>query len=103
MDGFEGPVLSVVGKPVDQAPNELAARARVAGTDAEMVLWIDDDAWWPAGTVAKLADDLARLPESIVMGSFCRRQEYDGPVGTRPDKKDWLIDLGMQRAIQAGA
>jgi hypothetical protein len=97
MDGFIGPVLTVVGKPVDEARNELAVHtrllvslARKAGADAEMVLWVDDDAWWPAGTVARLADDLARFPESVVMGSFCRRLQYDGLVATRLDNKDWF-------------
>lgn len=75
-------VLAVVGKPVDVARDELAIMAQQTARELRagntgmrvFVAWIDDDSWWPRGTLGRLVSTLkARSDLQIVCGYYGKR------------------------------
>jgi hypothetical protein len=67
-------LLTVTGKPVDEARNELAKRVLSLEPLPEFVVWIDADAWWLPGAVERLIEPLRHVPSlAMVAGYFCRR------------------------------
>lgn len=89
MDGFPSLYCCVRGRPVDEARNMLAQMARDAaaqqlhGREA-FVLWADDDAWWPRGTVARMVSVLRSRPDiSILAGVSSVRLPFAGILGSR--------------------
>jgi hypothetical protein len=85
-DGVRIVFASVARKPVDVARNELAAAVLEMrkAADVEFVLWIDDDAWWPAGTIARMLDAMRTHREIDVLAGFCcRREAHMAPIARR--------------------
>lgn len=77
-------LLTVAGKPVDEARNELAARVLALSPRPEVVVWIDDDAWWLPGAVETLAATLHERPDlAMVAGGFSRRIPHSTAVARR--------------------
>lgn len=76
LDDNAGPhlLLTVTGKPVDEARNELAERVLSLNPVPEFVVWIDDDAWWLPGAVERLIEPMRSVPNlAMVSGAFCAR------------------------------
>ncbi len=94
MDGCAVTLLTEVGKPVREARNALAQRVVTLGVPGDtLVLWIDDDAWWPAGTVRGL---MARLPaDSVVFSLHTVRFPWSQPSGIRVDLASWSDDMKL--------
>jgi len=71
-------LLSEVGKPIDRARNDLAARILALRPLPEVVVLLDDDAWWLPGAVEALAETLRGLPAQVAMlaGGFCKRMPH---------------------------
>lgn len=95
MDGVANIRATVSRKPVDQARNELAANALKIATDDPLkigqenyvCLWVDDDAWWPPGTVTQMLLLLAANPHiDVLAGCFSVRAPFQTCVPTRVDK-----------------
>ena len=62
LDDYPHRLANKIRKPVVEARNQLAKEVREldANTldfDPRYVLWVDDDAWWPAGHVDLRRDD----------------------------------------------
>jgi hypothetical protein len=71
MDGLEYRLLEEVGRPVDEARNMLAQRVLAeSGTADPLCLWIDDDCWWCAGTVALMIETLHRRDDVDVLSAY---------------------------------
>lgn len=69
--------LTEIGHPVVDARNSLAARALALAPRAEFVLWTDDDAWWPAGTIARMIEHLdERSAIDVLAGYFGGRDHF---------------------------
>jgi hypothetical protein len=67
-------LLTVVGKPVDEARNDLAKQVLALDPVPEFFVWIDDDAWWLPRSIEALSNVLRQLPQvAMVAGSFSRR------------------------------
>jgi hypothetical protein len=89
MDGFAKEEIIVVGKPVVAARNELAARARASTND--FILWVDDDASWARGSIARAVDLLhSRRGIDILCGYFSARIAFAPPVATQFDGRQAL-------------
>lgn len=82
-------LFNVARKSVVEARNELAlsvleavkADAAPFTPSEYFVLWIDDDAWFPAGTVRAFVDWLTRHPEAdMLCGFFCDRRPHAPPT-----------------------
>lgn len=108
LDGFRCAFLCIARKPVDQARNELAKMALAVAskppcTDGEaLALWVDDDAWWPRGTVARMVSMMRSRPEvDILTGYTTARLPY--AVGTiRPYGSDHPVALSELDADKDG-
>ncbi|MGA2759436.1 MAG: glycosyltransferase family A protein [Candidatus Cybelea sp.] len=82
LDGYPCKLLTAIRKPVEIGRNALAKAA--LEFDAERLpfapkycLWVDDDAWWPAGHVAKAVSILETHSEvDAVSGVFCARKAW---------------------------
>lgn len=72
MDGLGFTLFEEIGRPIDEARNALAQRALAAPPNAPC-LWIDDDCYWCAGTVALM---LATLEKNAGADVLCA---YFGP------------------------
>lgn len=78
-DGLAPQLLSAARKSVSEARNEITRKARNL-SDA-LLLWVDDDAWWPPRTIARMIDLLARLRNlDIVAGWFTARSPFFPPM-----------------------
>lgn len=83
----------VARKPVDIARNELASITRSAIKTAPFtplggwfILWIDDDAWWRAGTLLRAVQALYEHPEiDLLAGWFGPRSPKSCPAVRRED------------------
>lgn len=82
MDGVRNLRVTVERKPVDEARNVLAGAAqRIAkddplqiGPSNYLALWIDDDAWWPPGTITEMLGTMAKDPTiDLLCANFCVR------------------------------
>ena len=83
MDGFPIWEEIVARKPVVEARNELARRIRglKLPMDARFVLWTDDDAWWPPGSVARAVEILSDDAEiAMLCGYFGARRAMSRPL-----------------------
>lgn len=86
LGSYPNKLLTVFRKPVVEARNQLAKEAReldpnYLSFDPRYVLWVDDDAWWPAGHVDRAISILEANPDvSMVTGMFCTRNEYRRPT-----------------------
>ncbi len=70
--------IVVVGKPVVEARNELAARARASG--AEFTLWLDDDAYPEPGSIERLLATLRERGDIDMLAAFaCDRRPFCSP------------------------
>jgi hypothetical protein len=82
LDGYPHVLKVAFRKPVVEARNQLAKEARELNAehlnfDPKYVLWVDDDAWWPYGTVDRAVRILEENPDvSVVSGLFCAREGY---------------------------
>jgi hypothetical protein len=78
MDGYPNELLTAIRKPVVEARNDLARQVRELDAlpfDPRYVLWVDDDAWWPAGSVQSAVDTLEATPAiDVLAGMFSQRK-----------------------------
>jgi len=75
-------LVSVVGKPVIDARNELARRALARG--AEFTLWLDDDAFFEPGSVERLLATMRDAPAIDMLAAFaCDRRPFCSPNAFR--------------------
>ncbi len=85
--------VCIVGrKPVIEARNILAEQA-LRITELKpfpfepreiFILWVDDDAWWQAGSVSTAIKAMHDMPSlDMLVGKFCARQPYANPVAYR--------------------
>lgn len=82
LEGISSTLFSVIGRPVVEARNELAARARASG--AEFALWLDDDAIPEPGALARLLATLRAEPAVDVLAAFaCDRRPFCSPNAFR--------------------
>lgn len=76
---------TVFRKPVVEARNQLAKEAREVDEttldfEPRYVLWVDDDAWWPAATLERAVNILEANPDvSMLAGAFSQRAPYFPP------------------------
>jgi hypothetical protein len=76
---------TVFRRPVVEARNQLAKEAREVDEttldfDPRYVLWVDDDAWWPASTLERAVNILEENPDvSMLAGAFSQRAPYFPP------------------------
>lgn len=93
--GCKMTLLTEVGKPVREARNVLAQRV----LDLELpgdtpIFWIDDDAWWPPGTLEGM---VARLPaESVIFGLHTVRGPWNQPSAMRVDQLAWCETMELR-------
>ena len=74
-------LVTEVGKPVDEARNLLARRLLEFDPAPEIVVWLDDDAWWMPGALEELVATLERLPHlALLCGGFSQRTAYGNAV-----------------------
>lgn len=101
MDRLPHRVLTVFGKPVVEARNELGCAA--LATEAPYVVWADDDSWWCAGTLARMLNTMqSRREVDILSGYYGGRDHYSPPFAWR----DWnddksIVDPGRNCALNA--
>ena len=70
--------IVVVGKPVVEARNALAQRARASG--AELTLWLDDDAYPEPGSIERLLAMLHARGDIDMLAAFaCDRRPFCSP------------------------
>jgi hypothetical protein len=95
LDGYAVRLLTEVGRPVREARNALARRIAALDVPHETpVLWIDDDAWWPPGSVAALA---SRLPAAgVSFGLQCVRAPWSLPSGVPADLQPWSQNMELR-------
>jgi hypothetical protein len=96
MDGFATTLLTEVGKPVREARNALARRVTELGAGGDaLVLWSDDDAWWPGRTVLGM---IARLPpDAVLFGLHSVRFPWSQPSAIRADQQAWSDDMTLHQ------
>jgi hypothetical protein len=95
MDGFTVTLLTEVGRPVRDARNALVRRVAERGMPGDTpVFWIDDDAWWPAGTIAAVARRLADVP--VVFSLHTVRFPWSLPSGMRLDQQEWCERIELR-------
>lgn len=75
--------LTEIGRPVAEARNTLVARALALDPRPEWTLWVDADAWWPAGTISRMKAALSRSNADVLFGFFCVRQEFASSTAWR--------------------
>jgi hypothetical protein len=80
MDGLPWRWISVVGRPVDVARNELAAIALREGSPESLCLWIDDDCYWSPGTIPLLVQVLRHVGTEVVTALFGPRVPFATPL-----------------------
>jgi hypothetical protein len=101
LDGYPNKLLTAFRMPVVEARNQLAKEARELDPnsldfDPHYVLWVDDDASWPASHVSKAVEILEANPEvDMVSGVFSIRMAYRNVVGITPANQ--LLDEVMLR------
>ena len=94
LDGYPHVLRTAIRKPVVEARNQLAKEVREldANTldfDPHYVLWVDDDAFWPAGHVDRAVAILEGNPDvAMVAGAFCGRLAYLPPLAVVTDGKN---------------
>jgi hypothetical protein len=102
MDSFFVHEEIVARKFVVEARNELARRIVALDPEKTMprvswspfVLWVDDDAWWPRGSVARAFEIMLSNPDiSVLCGYFCKRDTFAPPVA--------LSESGVSPKLQA--
>jgi hypothetical protein len=82
LEDYPHRIITVSGKPVVEARNQLAKEARDLDLgelefEPRYVLGTDDDAWWPRGHVDRAVTILEDNPEvAMVTGVFCCRGPY---------------------------
>ena len=72
-------LLTVTGKPVDEARNELVLKVLALEPAPDVVLWVDADAWWPRGTIGELAAALKNRPEFALVAGYYYVQRANAP------------------------
>jgi hypothetical protein len=98
-------LLTVTGLPVDEARNELAKRILHLRPLPEIVVLLDDDAWWPPGAVEALVDVLHGLPQQVGMlaAGFCKRLPHAPAVAyLKADSRGASLPL-MRDTVPDGA
>jgi hypothetical protein len=70
LDGYPNKLLTAIRLPVGEARNQLAREARELDPermdfDPKYVLWIDDDACWPASHVDRAMNILEENPTIV--------------------------------------
>jgi hypothetical protein len=96
MDGFDVTLLHEIGKPVREARNALVRRVSEMSRPSDTpVLWADDDAWWPVGTIEKLVGSLDSTPNASVIYGMAthRRLPFAQPTTRRADGRLWDLPL----------
>ena len=74
-------LLTEVGKPVDEARNALARQILELDPMPEIVVWLDDDAWWLPGAIEDLVTTLQRHPgHALMCGGFSERMPHSSAV-----------------------
>jgi GT2 family glycosyltransferase len=92
LDDFPHKLLTVFRKPVVEARNQLAKEARELNCDtldfdAKYVLWVDDDAWWPAGHVDRAVRILEANPSvDMISGLVGLRKPLSDDINCAVDK-----------------
>lgn len=91
LGGYPNKLLTAIRKPIVEARNQLAKEAReldpsTLDFDPRYVLWVDDDAWWPAGHVDRAVRILEDHPDvSMIVGAYCGRLAYLPPLAIVTD------------------
>lgn len=86
-------LLMETGKPVDEARNALADRILALDPLPEIVVLLDDDAWWEKGIVENLVAELRSQPSlGMLAGSFSQRIPH-APTTARRIAQDITTDL----------
>lgn len=100
---FEIVHLTEVGRPVTDARNILARRAREIAAEGDLMLWADDDAWWAAANLDRMIETLDRQPEiDVLTAMFGGRDHFSPPFcWTKWDNDDSIVDPGRNCAIGA--
>ncbi len=100
---FEIVHLTEVGRPVTEARNILARRAREIAIEGDYVLWADDDCWWSAANLNRMIETLDRQPEiDILSAMFGGRDHFAPPFCWRKwDDDASIVDPGRNCAIGA--
>ena len=81
MDGIDYRLLSVVGKPVDEARNELACRVAADGSlSGTLCIWIDDDCYWCAGSLKLMMETFAKHSFDVLTAYFGPRAPFSTPL-----------------------
>lgn len=99
--------------PVVDARNSLAQKAvdakRKHGMDINFVLWIDDDAWWPAGTISRMLATLRARPDLDMLAAyfsdrmpFCAPGQFRIPDVARYEGQVLLPHDGVPTCWQPG-
>ncbi|HEV2740818.1 MAG TPA: glycosyltransferase family 2 protein [Candidatus Elarobacter sp.] len=74
-------LLTERGKPVDDARNALSVQALALDPLPEIVVLIDDDAWWFPGAVEALVRELKAQPSfAMLVGGFSKRIPHSPTV-----------------------
>jgi len=86
LDGLVTVLCPIARKGVVEARNDLAARALQISEQANFIprlgwyaLWIDDDAFWRPGAIARLLEALQTPGVDIAAGWFTGRSAYANP------------------------
>jgi hypothetical protein len=89
MDLLAFALLEEAGRPVDEARNALAQRALAESAPDALCLWIDDDCYWCAGTVALMLATLKKNENvDVLCAYFGPRAPFSTPLClTRPNDK----------------
>ena len=81
MDGLDFALLEEVGRPVDHARNALSQRALAQSAPDALCLWIDDDCYWCAGTVALMLSTLKKNENvDVLTAYFGPRAPFSTPL-----------------------
>jgi hypothetical protein len=88
MDDVPYAVLRVAGRPVDEARNELAAAVLAQAPQHSIALWIDDDCYWSAGTIALMLQTFMQRDDDVLCAYFGPRAPFSTPLCLmRPNDK----------------
>jgi hypothetical protein len=101
LDGLANIRVTVARKAVDDARNEIVAHVRAIlhedplkiGSANYYCLSVDDDAWWPAGTITALLEAYSAHPQYDVLSAcFSARAENSAAIG------GWITDEAAPNA-----
>lgn len=92
-------VLTVKGKPVDEARNQLVREVLALDPRPDFTVWLDADAFFLVGTIERLMADLETLPEgSAIVPMHGRRTSESDPLVHRIVSPSILEVLSLPNA-----